>query len=125
MVIAPCPIAGHYRKESGTNLWAPAVEELVCNAEISFSVFSRLKQAQLPPSLLTREMLQASHHLCGLTGPAPVAPCLSPEQPLPRRRARCPGWLPPAAESRRGVFGALLWSGGQEGSGREWVWAGV
>lgn len=64
MAIAPHPVAGHH--EFDTMPLAPAFEIVICIDEIpSQSFLLQTKQAQLSESLLTEEMLQAPHHLCG------------------------------------------------------------
>jgi len=59
--IAPCPVSGHYGKESGPILLTPTLKVFLGIFKVP-SDFLQAKQAQLPQPLLAGEMLQSPHH---------------------------------------------------------------
>jgi len=67
--VAPCPVAGHCRRESGPIILTPSLKIFMGIYKIlSQPSLLQAKQAQLPQPFLVGEMLQSPHHLhsCGI-----------------------------------------------------------
>ena len=61
--VAPCPVTGHYWKESGPILLTSTLKIFISIYKIpSQPSLLRAKQAQLPQPLFIGEMLQSPHH---------------------------------------------------------------
>jgi len=77
--IAPCPVAGHHWKESGSILLTPTLEIFIGIYKVpSQPSLLQAKQAQLPQPLLLGEMLQSPNHFRSLKDQ------LDAEEPLVR-----------------------------------------
>jgi len=76
--IAPCPVAGHHREESGPILVTPTLEIFIGIYKVpSQSSLLQAKQAQFPQPFLIGQMLQSPHYLCSLPLDSPVVPQFS------------------------------------------------
>jgi len=71
--VAPCPVAGHYWKESGPILLTPTLQIFRSISKVpSQPSLLQAEQAQLPQPFVVGEMLQSPHH--------PRSPPLDPLQ---------------------------------------------